>query len=340
MEILAIIPARSGSKSIKHKNIQSIHGTPLMAYSIEFACKSKLITRVILSTESEDYAAIGKAHGAEIPFLRPEALAQDLSTDWEVFYHALKWLEEKENYKPDLVVHLRPTSPFRKQEDLDKMVEIVMNNPDADCIRTMTKNVDPPYKMWFLNENGYANPVIRDERFAHSYDMPRQNLPITYIHNAAIDIIRPNTILNKKSMAGDKVLGYIMNDRVDIDYPDQLAAAINNSMHIDDLKNKTFCFDIDGVIAHISPNIQYDLAQPFVENIEIVNKLYDLGNHIVLFTARGSKTGINWLEITDKQMRRWGVKFHEVKVGKPFADYYVDDRLIDVNQLGKILGLR
>lgn len=340
MEILAIIPARSGSKSITHKNIQSVHGTPLMAYSIKFACESKLITRVILSTDSEDYAAIGRSHGAETPFIRPTELAQDLSTDWEVFYHALTWLEKNENYKPELVVHLRPTSPFRNQEDLNKMIDILLKNPDADCIRTMTKSADTPYKMWFLNEGGCATPIIRDERHAHSYDMPRQILPDTYIHNAAIDVIRPHTILHKKSMAGDKVLGYVMQDRVDIDYPDQLSAAINNSMQLQDLKNKTFCFDIDGVIAHISPNIQYDLAQPFIENIEVVNKLYDLGNHIVLFTARGSKTGINWLEVTAQQMNHWGVKYHELKVGKPFADYYVDDRLIDISQLSRILDIK
>jgi N-acylneuraminate cytidylyltransferase len=89
MEILALIPARSGSKSIQHKNIQSVHGTPLMAYSIQFGCESKLVTRTILSTDSEDYAAIGRSHGAQTPFLRPKELAQDLSTDWEVFHHAL-----------------------------------------------------------------------------------------------------------------------------------------------------------------------------------------------------------------------------------------------------------
>jgi hypothetical protein len=217
------------------------------------------------------------------------------------------------------------------------MIELLAKNPDADCIRTMTKNTDPPYKMWFLNEEGVATPILRHEKYSHSYDMPRQSLPLTYIHNAAIDIIRPSTILNKKSMAGDKVLGYVMSERIDIDYPDQLAAAINNSMNINELKNKTFCFDIDGVIAHIAPNIQYDLAEPFTENIEIVNKLYDLGNEIVLFTARGSKTGINWLEKTAEQMKRWGVKHHALKVGKPFADYYVDDRLIGIDLLAKVL---
>jgi hypothetical protein len=97
--------------------------------------------------------------------------------------------------------------------------------------------------------------------------------------------------------------------------------------------NEVFCFDIDGVIAHISPNNDYSIASPNLSNIARVNRLYDQGNQIILFTARGSKTGIDWTETTRNQMLSWGVKHHELRLGKPAADYYVDDRAIELSQL-------
>jgi len=121
-EILAIIPARSGSKSVKDKNIREINGKPMIAYSIEHAKASKLINRVIVSTDSEQYAAIAREYGAETPFIRPAEYAQDTSLDLEVFEHALSFLEEKEAYVPDMVVQLRPTYPIRYVEDIDKMI--------------------------------------------------------------------------------------------------------------------------------------------------------------------------------------------------------------------------
>jgi CMP-N,N'-diacetyllegionaminic acid synthase len=99
------------------------------------------------------------------------------------------------------------------------------------------------------------------------------------------------------------------------------------------MSNKIFCFDIDGVIAKLSPNNDYKLAEPNQHVIDKVNKLFDSCNTIILFTARGSKTGINWEEVTAQQMKLWGVKYHELKFGKPAADYYIDDRLLSINNL-------
>ena len=106
MNILAVIPARSGSKSVKNKNIRLIDGKPMLAYSIEHALKSRLINRVILSTDSEKYAEIGRQFGAEVPFIRPAEFATDTSLDIDVFRHALLWLKENENYEADIVVQL------------------------------------------------------------------------------------------------------------------------------------------------------------------------------------------------------------------------------------------
>ncbi len=112
-EILALIPARGGSKGIPRKNIRSFAGYPLIAWSIAAAKQSELVTRVIVSTDDEEIAAVARECGAETPFLRPAEFAQDNTTDLPVFEHALQWLEENEGYQPEIVVQLRPTSPIR-----------------------------------------------------------------------------------------------------------------------------------------------------------------------------------------------------------------------------------
>ena len=325
-----MIPARSGSKSIPDKNIQSIHGKPLLAYTIEHALQSKYIQRKIVSTDSEYYAAIARSFQAEVPFLRPAEIAMDSSTDLEVFEHALSWLKQNENYEPDIVVHLRPTTPIRESSNIDKMIELLIMNTGADSIRSVIKNTEAVFKMWFMGDDGFLSPVVSDSRFYEAYNMPRQALPESYLQNASIDITRAATILNKKSMTGEKILGYIMEENFDIDYRHQLA-----NLPIEKTKNQqqTFVFDIDGVIAHLSPNNNYALAKPNFEIIHKINELSDAGHYIVLFTARGSKTGKDWRSITENQMKEWGVKFNEIRFGKPFADYYVDDRMLSVNEL-------
>ena len=112
-EILALIPARGGSKSIPRKNLRLLGGRPMITYSIDHARASRHITRIIVSTDDDEIAAVSRAAGAEVPFLRPAEYAQDQSLDFEVFDHALRWLQTHENYRPDLVVHLRPTGPVR-----------------------------------------------------------------------------------------------------------------------------------------------------------------------------------------------------------------------------------
>lgn len=297
----------------------------MLVYSIEHARQSKLITRVIVSTDDAYYAELAKTAGAEVPFLRPAALAQDNSTDLEVFQHALHWLAEHEQYTPDLVVHLRPTCPVRNAADIDVMINLLLEHPEADAIRSVVENPEPVFKMWFKDADGKMKPVVEDDCFPEAYNLPRQSLPKAYLQNANIDIARTNTILHKNSMTGQNILGYEMPDFVDIDHYHQLE---NIAAHGQEDGAKTFVVDIDGVIAFLSPKNDYSLAEGNPEFIKKVNELYDAGHTIVLFTARGSKTGIDWHETTRSQMERWGVKYHELKMGKPFADYYVDDRLL------------
>lgn len=328
-EVLAIIPARSGSKSVKDKNIRLIDGKPMLAYSIEHALQAKSVDRVIVSTDSEEYAAIARKYGAETPFIRPAEYATDTSLDLDVFLHALSFLEETENYIPDLVVQLRPTYPIRHIEDIEKMVAYMEKNPDVDSMRCIAPAKEIAYKMWHQDGQGMLTPIMKD--IPECYNMPRQQLPKVYYQNACIDVVRTEVITKQHSMSGNKIAGYEMSDNFDIDTEEEFLKA-EEYLKISH-GNKTFVFDIDGVIAQLQKDLDYALSEPNERMIKIINKLYDYGNKIVLFTARGYVTGKDWSEITRNQMERWGLKYHELKFGKPNADYYIDDKMLSLEHL-------
>lgn len=329
MNILAVVPARSGSKSVPHKNIRLIGGKPMLAYSLEHASRSKYINRVILDTDSEEYAKIGKDFGAEIPYIRPEKYATDTSLDIDVFYHCLNYLKEKEDYVPDIVVQLRPTYPIRNVEDIDKMIEILIENQEYDSVRSIAPAKEIPYKMWHRAEDGRITPLIQN--MGECYNMPRQELPKVYYQNACIDVVRGRVILEQKSMTGTNIYGYEMDKNYDIDTEEEFAVAATYL----ELRNggKRLVVDIDGVIAKLHPENKYEESLPNEEVIRIINQLYDWGNEIVLFTARGYVTGIDWEQTTKDQLLHWGVKYHSLHFGKPNADFYIDDKMLSLGKL-------
>jgi YrbI family 3-deoxy-D-manno-octulosonate 8-phosphate phosphatase len=221
-ETLALIPARGGSKGIPRKNIKSFAGYPLIAWSIAAAKQSRLVTRVIVSTDDEEIAAVARAWGAETPFLRPDELAQDKTTDLPVFEHALKWLEDVEGYHPDIVVQLRPTSPFRPHGMVDAAVSILMEHADADCVRGVVPAAQNPFKMWrFSGEGKPLEQLLRVKGIPEPYNAPRQILPPVYWQTGHIDAIRTRTIANKKSLTGDVIYPLVIDPKytVDIDTP-------------------------------------------------------------------------------------------------------------------------
>lgn len=329
MNILAIIPARSGSKTIPHKNVRLVAGKPMLAYSIEHAKQSKYINKILLSTDSSEYAEIGLSYGAEVPFLRPTEYAQDESLDVEVFYHCLNELKKTEDYEPDIVVQLRPTYPIRNVADIDSMIEIIMNNPLIDSVRSIAEAKEIPYKMWSKNENGLITPIMHE--ISECYNMPRQKLPKVFYQNACIDVVRGRIILENCSMSGSNIHGYEMDKNYDIDTEEEFIIA---EQYLNILTGgKRFVFDIDGVIAKSSKNLDYSSSKPNQTIINVINKLYDMGNEIILFTARGYVTGIDWRDITEVQMSSWGVKYHELHFGKPNADFYIDDKFFDMKRL-------
>lgn len=219
-EVLAVIPARGGSKSIPRKNVRPFAGHPLLAYSIAAARQAACVTRSVLSTEDEEIAAIGRAYGAEVPFLRPVELAQDHTQDLPVFEHVLRRLADQEGYRPDVVVQLRPTSPVRPAGLVDRAVSLLLQHPEADSVRGVVPSGQNPYKMWRLESTGRMTPLLTDG-LSEPYNMPRQELPPTFWQTGHIDAIRPRAILEQHSMSGKIILGLPIDARftVDIDTP-------------------------------------------------------------------------------------------------------------------------
>jgi CMP-N-acetylneuraminic acid synthetase len=223
-EVLAIVPARGGSKGIPRKNVIPVGGKPLIAHSIEQARSSRFVTRTIVSTDDAEIAGVARTHGAEVPFLRPAEYAQDLSLDLDVFRHALQWLAEHEGYRPELVVHLRPTGPVRRVELIDQAIAMMLEHPEADALRSVSAPIQTPYKMWRI-DGGYLHPLLTVEGVIEPYCMPRQSLPEVMWQNGYIDIVRPRTILELGLMCGRTVLPFLIDEPIlEIDYVENLPA--------------------------------------------------------------------------------------------------------------------
>lgn len=221
-EILAIIPARGGSKGIPRKNIRDFAGYPLIAYSIKAATSSQWVTRTIVSTDDAEIAEIAQAFGAEIPFLRPAAIAEDSTLDLPVYQHALQTLQESEGYQPDLVVQLRPTSPIRPLNLVDQAIELILANPQADSVRGVVPSGQNPYKMWKVDSSsGFMQGLLAVDGITEPYNAPRQRLPQTFWQTGHIDVIRPEVILKQHSMSGKNILPLFIDPdyTVDIDKP-------------------------------------------------------------------------------------------------------------------------
>jgi len=224
-EVLALIPARGGSKGIPRKNIRDFAGAPLIAYSIAAALQAQHVTRVIVSTDDEEIAAVARQWGAETPFLRPTELAQDDITDLPVFQQALAWLAEYEAYHPEFVVQLRPTSPVRPVGLIDDAIELMLTNPQADCVRGVVPSGQNPFKMWRIEPDSHQlKPLLSLPNVKEPYNAPRQELPKTYWQTGHIDVIRTSTILEKGSLTGDVILPILIDPRytVDIDTPSDM----------------------------------------------------------------------------------------------------------------------
>lgn len=223
-KVLAIIPARGGSKSIPGKNIKLLGGRPLIAYSIAAGLRAALVGRVVVSTDDPEIARIAKGLGAEVPFLRPMELAGDDVTDLPVFRHALQTLAEQ-GEPPEIVVQLRPTSPFRPPGSVDEAIRILSGDGRADAVRSVAPPAQSPFKMWRLRDDR-LEPLLKG-RSPEPYNAPRQSLPRVYWQTGQIDAVRRTTIMDKNSMTGERILPLFLEPglAVDLDSPSQWEAA-------------------------------------------------------------------------------------------------------------------
>lgn len=222
-KVLALIPARGGSKSIPKKNIVDFAGFPLIAYSIAAGLAAETIDRVIVSTDDDEIAEISRRFGAEVPFIRPREHAGDDTPDLPVFLHALSWLDENQGYRPEIVVQLRPTSPFRRVVHIDEAVYQLVQHPEADAVRTVCIPFQNPYKMWRISPDGFMMPVgVELGIFHEPYNQPRQILPDIYWQTGYVDAAWTDTLTSKNSMTGEAILPLIIDpsEWVDIDSPD------------------------------------------------------------------------------------------------------------------------
>jgi len=213
-KILVVIPARSQSKGIKNKNIIKLNGKPLLAHSINYAKKSKIVDKIIVSTDSLKYATIAKKYKAEIPFLRSKKLSRDLVPDYPVIYDSLIKSEKFFKFKFDYVVLLRPTSPKRKKGLIEKGIKRLHARKDATSIRSVVKTYDHPYRHFLINKKNIMKTIIKNIK--EPYNLPRQRLPKFYFQSGDLEIIKRKTLING-SVSGNNMLPLLINNYKSID---------------------------------------------------------------------------------------------------------------------------
>jgi CMP-N-acetylneuraminic acid synthetase len=225
--VLAVVPARAGSKGIPRKNLQLLGGRPLVAHAVAAGRAAALVSRVLCSTDDPEIAEAARKAGAEVPFLRPVALAQDTSEDWPVFVHALDWLQEHADWVPDLIVNLRPTSPLRTARHVDDAIRLLLRT-GADSVKAVCLARQHPHKMWLRHPDARLEPfLVTPFRLSRGPDVPRAELEDVYWQNGVVDVTRLRVIREQGVMIGRRVAGLVteLDESIDVDTPIDLALA-------------------------------------------------------------------------------------------------------------------
>jgi CMP-N,N'-diacetyllegionaminic acid synthase len=213
-KILVVIPARSGSKEIKNKNIKKIKNKPLLSYSIHYAKKCKFVDEIVVSTDSNKYANIAKKFGAKVPFLRSKKLAGDKIRDYPFVNECLNDSEKFFNVKFNYIILLRPTSPFREAKLIEKGLKKIHENKLSSSVRSVIETKCHPYRHWKINKKGMMKSIINNIK--EPYNIPRQQLPKFFFQSGDIEIVKRKTI-KKGSFTGNYVLPLIVKTYNDID---------------------------------------------------------------------------------------------------------------------------
>lgn len=175
------------------------------------------VSRVIVSTDSSEYAEIAKKFGAEVPFFRPIDISGDKSTDYDLFLHALNWFDKNENKIPEFLLHLRPTTPLREPQIMESAVKLFLQNKEkATSLRSGHSAPESPYK-WFLKDENNYFIGLRDDLTPEKVNLPRQSFPSVYIPDGYIDVLKSSVILNTGTLHGDKMLVFESPFCVEVD---------------------------------------------------------------------------------------------------------------------------
>ena len=238
MEILAIIPARGGSKGIPYKNIKLLNGIPLIEYTTTSAIKSRYINRIVVSTDNSQIANLSINLGVEVPFLRPSYLATDDTPSLPVFINTLQELEKLDGYKPDIIIILQPTSPLRLTSHIDEALELYLtsNCDSLVSICDVPHNMNPFSVMNIDSHSMLKNFMDYDEK-----NNLRQKKPNFVARNgAAIYICNYNCLMKKKSIYGDSMIGYKMDRISSIDIDDNIDWEIASLFITKKMNNEKF----------------------------------------------------------------------------------------------------
>lgn len=215
-KVVALIPARAGSKGVPDKNIRLLGGHPLVEWSIAASRRSSLVDRVIISTDSPEYARLASAAGAEAPFLRPAEISGDASTDLDFVIHALDYLASR-GEEPDYIVHIRPTTPFRDPELIDSAIRAYMNEAKATALRSVHEMAESAYKTFEIDSRKVLKRVGSESTALDIANNARQAFPKTYQANGYVDVLSTRFIRAHRLMHGDFVQPFITPPVVEVD---------------------------------------------------------------------------------------------------------------------------
>lgn len=216
VDVVAVIPARSGSKGVPDKNIKLLVGKPLLAYSIATARLTNSIQRVVVSTDSEHYAEIAREYGAETPFLRPAELSGDSSTDYDVIKHLLDWLRVNEGYQPKYLVYLRPVTPLRDVTYIKAAIRRIKEDTNATALRSIHEMSETAYKTLEM-EGSYLKCICSGSFDIDAANLPRQTYEKTYVANGYVDIVKSSYVIENEKVFGNRVIAYMTPEITDID---------------------------------------------------------------------------------------------------------------------------
>jgi CMP-N,N'-diacetyllegionaminic acid synthase len=206
--VLAIIPARAGSKGVPGKNTRALGAYPLIAYSVVAARLCPEIDRVVVSTDSAAIADLAAAYGAEQPFLRPAEYSGDASPDVEFVVHALDWFRRHEGSEPELIVHLRPTTPLRDPARISEAISVLRASPEATSLRSAHQSHHPVQKMFALQDEYFVG-LFPDDRRPDYFNLPRQSFPPSFEPNGYVDIYRTRVVRQGCGLHGDRMRAFV-----------------------------------------------------------------------------------------------------------------------------------